>query len=147
MIDSDPASEFAWHNLGLAFNLQGEQSKAARAYREAIKADPSHAPSLSNLAVVLANSGRADEAEKYLREAIEARPRYVEAYGNLGAILGAFERYGEAVAIYEKAVSLTPIAALFTTIWQGSSGRRKNLNWPGVTTRRRPRPTTKAPPA
>ena len=91
-----------------ARNLQGEESKAAPAYQEAIKADPSHAPSLSNLAVVLANSGRADEAEKYLSQAIEAQPRYVEVYGNLGAILVSSERYAEAVAIYEKAVRIDP---------------------------------------
>ena len=79
---------FAWHNLGLAWNLQGEASKAALAYREAIKADPSHAPSLSNLAVVVANAGRAEEAEQYLRQAIRVQPRYVEAYGNFGGDLG-----------------------------------------------------------
>ena len=108
VIEADPASVFAWHNLGLSWNLLGETSAAAHAYREAIQADPHHAPSLSNLAVALANSGRADEAEQYLRQAIEAQPRYVEAYGNLGAILVSFERYDEAVAIYEKAVRIDP---------------------------------------
>ena len=108
VLEGDPTSVFAWHNLGLAWNLLGETSRAARAYREAIQADPHHAPSLSNLAVVLANSERADEAERYLRQAIEAQPRYVEAYGNLGAILVSFAKYDEAVAIYEEAVKIDP---------------------------------------
>lgn len=105
---SDPTSVFAWHNLGLAWNLQGAADKAAGAYRQAIQADPTHAPSLSNLAVVLANSGNADEAERHLRQAISVQPRYVEAYGNLGAILVSLKRYEEAIAIYESAVEIDP---------------------------------------
>ena len=108
VIQGDPMSVFAWHNLGLAWNLQGAADKAAGAYRRAIQADPTHAPSLSNLAVVLANSGNADEAERHLRQAISVQPRYVEAYGNLGAILVSLKRYEEAIAIYESAVEIDP---------------------------------------
>ena len=108
VIKSAPSSVFAWHNLGLAWNLQGDTSKAADAYREVIDVDPSHAPSRSNLAVVLANTGRIEEAERHLRQAIRAQPRYVEAYGNLGAILVSLARFEEALAIYETAVEIDP---------------------------------------
>ena len=108
VLEGDPVSVFAWHNLGLAWNLQGETAKAATAYHHAIEADPAHAPSLNNLAVVLVNTGRADEAERHLRQAILIQPRYVEAYGNLGAILVSFARIEDAVAVYQQAVEIDP---------------------------------------
>ena len=95
--------------LRLATILYEKQDydKAEPMTREALERDPSLAFGWSLLGIILTKTGDYDGAEVALRTSIE-RGETSYPWRGLGDVLRLRERYGEALAMYDKAIALSP---------------------------------------
>jgi tetratricopeptide (TPR) repeat protein len=93
VIALEPTNKFAWYNLGLIHQKQGDNPAAEESYREAIAIDPEFVAALFNLAVLQTAMGAQQEAIALYRRVLEVQPQYAPAHLNLGfALIDAGER-------------------------------------------------------
>jgi tetratricopeptide (TPR) repeat protein len=106
----DPRNKFAYYNLGVIEQTQG-QGGSASAYRIALPIDPNFVPALFNLVILRTSSGGDREAVDLYKQVIQIDEGYAAAHLNLGFLLldNGQERQGNAeLAI---AVGLDPTLA------------------------------------
>ncbi|MEO0997285.1 MAG: CHAT domain-containing protein, partial [Pseudomonadota bacterium] len=104
------------HNIGFVYDLDDDDGKAARYYREALAAYPPGdqrvAATLNNLALVTDRAGRHDEALAMLERALaiqrELGLRRSVGYtlDSLGTVLASLQRFPEAWAAYLAALRI-----------------------------------------
>jgi tetratricopeptide (TPR) repeat protein len=107
----DPRNKFAYYNLGVIEQTQGDGGSAESDYRIALTIDPDFVPALFNLAILRTSSGGDREAIDLYRQVIQIDEGYAAAHLNLGFLLidNGQEREGNAeLAI---AVGLDPTLA------------------------------------
>jgi tetratricopeptide (TPR) repeat protein len=108
----DPASARAYDNLGLAYDMLGQNDEAREALLKGVDLNrklphPSAWPP-HNLGYLLLRLREPKAAENALREALKYDPRFATAHYHLGRTLEAEDRDNEAIDEYRAAISLDP---------------------------------------
>ncbi|MEH2123760.1 tetratricopeptide repeat protein [Nostoc sp.] len=83
---SNPNYAFAHNNLGLAWQMQGKLSAAAK-FQEALQKNPAYPEAYLNLGIVLETQENLEGAIACYRSAIRHNPDYIKAYNRLGSAL------------------------------------------------------------
>lgn len=96
----------AYNNIGNAFKVLGDTTKAKEAYLKAISSDENAFYAYNGLGLLLREQGKADEAMEAFQKAIDIAPMIADSYANLATSLRAEGRFDEAMPLYEKALSL-----------------------------------------
>jgi tetratricopeptide (TPR) repeat protein len=94
-------------NAAMAYSNLGQNDKAERSLRRALKLDPGNAAAHFNLGLLLAEQDRPAEAEQALRAALKTDPQMAAAAYNLGVLLGTKD-LDEALTWCGKAHQLRP---------------------------------------
>jgi tetratricopeptide (TPR) repeat protein len=108
LLELDPRSTEALHNLGSALARLGLLSDAERYLRQAIKSRPNFAEAHCTLGIVLHTKGENSESEIWLRSALKLKPNYLEARIHHGMSLLALGRLQEAKARFVKVLKVAP---------------------------------------
>jgi len=98
------AQDYLKHGLMLADN--GEDDKAAEAFRKAVSARPDWAEARSLLGSALSRAGKYAEAEEQLQKAVSLKPDYGEGWYFLGLFLKDRGKEKEAEEAFRKAKQL-----------------------------------------
>jgi tetratricopeptide (TPR) repeat protein len=107
----DPRNKFAYYNLGVIEQTQGDGGSAESDYRIAITIDPDFVPALFNLAILRGSSGGDHEAIDLYRQVIQIDEGYAAAHLNLGFLLIDNGQEREGNAELANAVGLDPTLA------------------------------------
>ena len=83
----DPRNKFAYYNLGVIEQTQGDGGSAESDYRIALTIDPDFVPALFNLAILRTSSGSDREAIDLYEHVIQIDEGYAAAHLNLGFLL------------------------------------------------------------
>jgi tetratricopeptide (TPR) repeat protein len=110
VVRMDPGSARAWDNLGLSFDMLGEQAEAEKAFERAAELNRK-LPSPSawtphNYGCLLFRMQKFPQAEKSLREALGYDPRFAQAHYYLGRVLEKLGRNEEAITELKTAADL-----------------------------------------
>ncbi len=108
----DPTSARAYDNLGLAYDMLGQNDEAREALLKGVDLNrklphPSAWPP-HNLGYLLLRLREPKAAENTLRESLKYDPRFATAHYHLGRTLEAEDRDNEAIDEYRAAISLDP---------------------------------------
>ena len=107
-LEHDPTTPFAWSNLGVALNRNGQSQAAELAYRTAIRLERNHYPALGNLAGLLRTQGRNEEAS-VLESRIASRQKKNPYYWwILAKRSGSTKKHEEALQYLQRAIRLEP---------------------------------------
>lgn len=94
--ENAPTDAGSWSDLGIFLASVGEDARAERTLRTAIRLDPGRGEAWSNLGKILRRTGRPVEAERALKKALLLRPDLVNSAVELGHLLYDAGRYAEA---------------------------------------------------
>jgi tetratricopeptide (TPR) repeat protein len=108
LLELDPRSAEAMHNLGSALARLGLLSDAEGYLRQAIKNRPEFAKAHCTLGIVLHTKGENTESEIWLRRALKLKPNDLEARIHHGMSLLALGRLREAKARFAKVLKVAP---------------------------------------
>jgi serine/threonine-protein kinase len=111
VVELDPGSANAHHNLGAALVRSGRPADAVPSYRKAVELAPDNAQGHLDLALALQSVGKNDEAIEGFRKTVELDPTKFIAHFNLGWEHQDKHRWDEAIASYRKAIELDPTYA------------------------------------
>jgi tetratricopeptide (TPR) repeat protein len=107
----DPRNKFAYYNLGVIEQTQGDGGSAESDYRIALTIDPDFVPALFNLAILRTSSGGDREAIDLYKHVIQIDEGYAAAHLNLGFLLIDNGQEKEGKAELAIAVGLDPTLA------------------------------------
>ncbi|MGW0824143.1 tetratricopeptide repeat protein [Streptomyces sp. NPDC002845] len=107
VLELDPHNKFAWYNLGVIAQQDGNTADARAAYDRALKIDPSFVSALYSEAMLL-ESSKPDRAVELLRRAVAADPEATAIHMQLGLFLAKQERDDEAEDAFRRAVAAEP---------------------------------------
>jgi tetratricopeptide (TPR) repeat protein len=107
----DPRNKFAYYNLGVIEQTQGDGGSAESDYRIALTIDPNFVPALFNLAILRTSSGGDREAIDLYKQVIQTDEGYAAAHLNLGFLLIDNGQEREGNAELANAVGLDPTLA------------------------------------
>ena len=107
-IELDPDFDEVYNNLGIAYGLRGNTTKAIQAYEKAIELKPYGVAAYNNLGAEYSIQGNYTKAIQAYEKAIELHPDFAGAYHNLGDIYYTQSNYTKAIQAYEKAIELYP---------------------------------------
>jgi len=105
------AAAFERFEEASAYHTQGNLSKAAECYLEALRLCPEFPEALNNLGALVQSRGDFAAAEKLFRSAVALKPDYVYAHNNLGNVLRYQSRLAGAEASYRQALTIDPAYA------------------------------------
>jgi tetratricopeptide (TPR) repeat protein len=108
LLELDPRSAEALHNLGSALARLGLLSDAEGYLRQAINIRPEFAEAHCTLGIVLHSKGENTESEIWLRRALKLKPNYLEARTHHGMSLLALGRLQEAKSRFAKVLKVAP---------------------------------------
>lgn len=103
----------AYYNVGVSFDRQGDEERAAAYYRLSLDCKPDHAQAHINLGVILAGHGAVDDAIAHYREALRIIPNDPVIFNNLGNALAKRGNLEEAAGWLARAVAARPDNATF----------------------------------
>ena len=106
LLEIDPRSWHAWHNLGQTLHQLDRPDEAAAALRRAVMIEPNFAPNHGVLGAVLHKLGRLNSAEYSLRRCLELAPNDMTALTLLGNNCRLLGRTDEAVEHLTRALAL-----------------------------------------
>ena len=103
------SSNWLAHNsLGIGFERQGNLSKAAEHYKQAICINPNYYYAHYNLARVYGLLGNYAEASDHFKAVLDFKPDFAEANYNLALTLVQQGKFDEAIAYYTHALKNNP---------------------------------------
>lgn len=108
-----PDSVEAWHGLGQALEVLGNDAAALEHFRTAAARFPRDGHVHFHLAQALHETGQDVDAIAVYRRSIELEPGYAMAHNNLGNELDRLGQAAEALEEYRRAVELEPQSAMF----------------------------------
>lgn len=114
-----PESARVYADLGDNLFLQGKESEAIKAYRQAISLDDFLPWLHNNLGVLLLDQGAANQAADHLQTALNLNPGNANAYHNLGNAYYALGQWEAAANTYQKALELDPNLLDVKAAWAG----------------------------
>ncbi|MDI6734748.1 MAG: tetratricopeptide repeat protein [bacterium] len=80
LIPEDTGSYF---NMGMAYSLDGDTTKAISSYKKALELSPDHTDALNNLATVYANMQKYKDSEELFKKVLKINPNHTSAKNNL----------------------------------------------------------------
>jgi len=87
IVKADPTNKYAWYDLGVIAQGNGDTSGAATDYLKSIGIDPTFESPLYNLGVLRYQENNIDDAITYLTRAVAANAQDANAHWNLGLAL------------------------------------------------------------
>ena len=87
IVKTDPNNKYAWYDLGVIAQGNGDSSGASSDYMRSIAIDPVFESPLYNLGVLRFQAGNIDDAIKYLTRAVAVNSQDANAHWNLGLAL------------------------------------------------------------
>jgi Flp pilus assembly protein TadD len=106
--DIDPNSWYAWLNLGIALDRQGQFKDAETAYRKSLELNSSQNSTLYNLASNLVTQGRGDEAVTWFEQLLKRDGSQVRYHKRYADALVVAKRYDDAIKQYQNALRMDP---------------------------------------
>jgi tetratricopeptide (TPR) repeat protein len=103
-----PGLTYVQVNAAHAAEVAGDNEKAERYYREALKSDPKNADAANGLGLMLAKQAHFSEAKDLFQRAIEERPGFASAINNLGVLYLNTGKPDDAVAAFEYGLKVAP---------------------------------------
>ena len=97
-----------FNNIGIIFELIGDNNKAVEAYKQAVRINPNHAKSINNIGVVLYKQKRYKESAQIFEIALQVDENYFEVYSNKGAAYNKAKEYDKAIESLEMAILKMP---------------------------------------
>lgn len=115
VVELDPGSARAWDNLGLSYDMMGQNDEARQAFEKAVELNrklpsPSAWPPM-NYGSLLLRMQKLPEAESSLRESLKLDPRFAQAHYYLGKVLERSGNDVEAIREFQAAALLAPSMA------------------------------------
>ena len=107
VLDYDATNKFAFYNLALIDESEGNYGLAEEKYRSALEADAKYEPALFNLAI-LRTDNDPDEAIALYQQAVAADKKDAAAWLNLGLLLRANGQEAEGDRSVLRAIALNP---------------------------------------
>ena len=108
-IAMNPRNSKAYNNLGNAYFMKGEYTKALDCYKRAIELDPRNEEAYNNLGATYSDVlGSKTSAIMAFKQAIRIRPGYATSYYNLALAYDDLGRKEEALETYQKAIEFRP---------------------------------------
>lgn len=101
----DKGNKFAYFNLGVIADAQGDTQAALTAYNAALKTDPKFTPALFNKAIILESSDK-DQAISIYQNIVQLDPKAATAFLRLSFLLDAQGKTDDAKTARDEAVSL-----------------------------------------
>jgi tetratricopeptide (TPR) repeat protein len=112
VLASDPDNATALNNLGYFFVERGERlEEALEMIRRAVRAEPTNASFLDSLGWAHFKLGQLEDAERYLSEAARRNPSSPAIQEHLGDLFRRLGQQEKARAAWQKALTLTSVAA------------------------------------
>lgn len=108
VLETDPDTAEALHNLALLLRGKGEGAAAETLVRRVLALCPDLAAAHNSLGNLLSDAGRAEEAAAAYAEAVARKPNYAEAYFNLAGAEMARGRPDAAAESLGQAIRLRP---------------------------------------
>jgi len=107
-LEYDATNQYAFYNLALIDEANGNYGLAEANYRSALEADPDYGPALFNLAILRTASDDPDEAISLYQHAVEVDKKDAAAWLNLGLLMreNGQERAGDENVL--RALALDP---------------------------------------
>lgn len=103
--------------LGVYYQLQGQQALAIKAYSQALDIEPDFIPAMINLADIFRSQGKETQARQYLQRALQVDDANVSANYSLGLLLIRTGQLSRALPLLEKAARLAPEVAHYRYVY------------------------------
>ncbi len=108
IVKNDQNNKYAYYNLGLIDQTNGDLESAANEYSLALTIDSAYYPALYNLGIIRETSGNNSEAIGLYEKAIAASPDYARAHLKLGRLLKETGEVARGEAEIATAIELDP---------------------------------------
>jgi tetratricopeptide (TPR) repeat protein len=108
LVEKEPTLHEVYFNLGILYQIIGENEKGRLAYRESLKQNPRNPVAHLNLGLLELEDGNLLEAERGFEELSLLSPKYAGAFYLLGVCKNKGGEYGEALEPLQKAIALLP---------------------------------------
>jgi len=117
VLQVDPHSAEAMHNIGLIFATKGDMKAAISSIKKAIELDRSNPEFHNNIGELYRKNGQFEHAQFHLSSAVELKPNYGEAYSNLGLVFRQINDIDSAKLCFANALEINPknVAALINS--------------------------------
>ena len=102
----DPDQSRVLSDLGAAYSMLEEPTKALARYDRAIELDPSYPHTYNNKGITLQRLNRLNEAIDSFNQAININQFFAEAYNNRGNALTKLNRLNDAIEDYDEAINI-----------------------------------------
>lgn len=100
--------EFAWYNMGQAYQGKGDYTQAVESFKKAVEMNKGYAPAYYSMGQGYEKLGMMKESAEAYRGAINAAPGYVDAHFSLGLVLVKEKDRKGALKSFEKVVEMAP---------------------------------------
>jgi tetratricopeptide (TPR) repeat protein len=108
LVEKEPTLNEVYFDLGILYQIIGENEKGRRAYKESLKQDPRNPLAHLNLGLLELEEGNLQEAERGFKELSLLSPKYAGAFYLLGVCTSRLGKYEEALDPLQKAIALLP---------------------------------------
>ncbi len=108
LLEKEPTLYEVRFNLGILYQIVGENDLARSAYKESLKQHPRNPVAHLNLGILELKDGNLEEAARNFETLALISPKYAGAYYLMGVCLSKRGKHAEAVEPLEKAISLLP---------------------------------------
>ena len=121
MLELDPYDDWALNQIGYAYYVLMDYSKAIDSFKRAISSNPDFPNPLDSLADTYFRIGRLDEALASLKEALRIKPDFQYSSHNIIYVYAAKEDYSEALKCTDRYIDIAPSSAIKRAgyMWKG----------------------------
>ncbi len=108
LVEKEPTLYEVYFNLGILYQIIGENERGRRAYKESLKQHPRNPVAHLNLGILELEEGNLQEAERGFKELSLLSPKYAGAFYLLGVCKSKRGEYEKAIEPLQKAIALLP---------------------------------------
>ena len=108
LVEKEPTLYEVYFDLGILYQIIGENEKARLAYKESLKQHPRNPVAHLNLGLLELEDGNLQEAERGFKELSLLSPKYAGAFYLLGVCKSRRGEYEKALDPLQKAIALLP---------------------------------------
>jgi Flp pilus assembly protein TadD len=108
LVEKEPTLYEVYFNIGILYQIIGDNEKGRTAYRESLKQHPRNPVAHLNLGLLELEDGNLQEGERSFRELSLLSPKYAGAFYLLGVSKNKQGAYEKALEPLQKAIALLP---------------------------------------
>lgn len=105
---AEPKDAGAWNNLGAAYTMTEQTTKAIEAYQQAISIKPDHVEGWINLGLVYGNIEEYTKAIEAYQQAIRINPDIASVWLILGSVYSKSNQPAKAIEAHQQAIRINP---------------------------------------